>query len=43
MRHLTGKRGCHRMSEEGAAEVVKGVIMGKSIKEIVEEMDTVES
>ena len=31
------------MSEKRAAEVVKGVIMGKSIEEIIEEMDTVDS
>ena len=41
--YLIGKKGCHCMSEEGAVEVVKGVIIGKSIKEIVEEIDTVES
>jgi hypothetical protein len=44
MSHLMGRRGnCHGMSEERAAEVVKGVIMGKSIEEIIEEMDTVDS
>jgi hypothetical protein len=39
-----GRRGnCHGMSKERAAEVVKGVIMRKSIKEIIKEMDAVDS